>query len=106
MQDKERGAAGGARIRDVTPRNAGAGRPEFKDAAMSAINATAGLWLGLDTGGTFTDAVLLAERRVIASAKALTTPWDLALGIGEAIRAVLALLPADASRQDVSLVSV
>ncbi len=45
---------------------------------MSAINAGQGLWLGLDTGGTFTDAVLLAERRVIASAKALTTPWDLA----------------------------
>ena len=73
---------------------------------MSAINAGQGLWLGLDTGGTFTDAVLLAERRVIASAKALTTPWTLAIGIGKAIRAVLALLPADASRRDVSLVSV
>ena len=106
MHHKERGAAGGARIRYVTPRNAGAMRPEFKDVSMSAINATQDLWLGLDTGGTFTDAVLLAERRVIASAKALTTPWDLALGIGEAIRAVLALLPADARRQDVSLVSV
>src|SRR3984957_13847279 len=104
MPDKERGAAGGVRIRYVTPRNAGAMRP--KDVSMSAINATQGLWLGLDTGGTFTDAVLLAEPRVIASAKALTTPWDLAVGIGEAIRAVLALLPADAGRQDVSLVSV
>ena len=66
-----------------------------------------GLWLGLDTGGTFTDAVLLAGgRRVIASAKALTTPWDLAIGIGKAIRAVLAELPPDARRGDVSLVSV
>src|SRR5450631_4648957 len=73
---------------------------------MSAMNSTPDLWLGLDTGGTFTDAVLLADgRRVIASAKALTTPWNLAIGIGNAIRAVLDG-PAGASRQDVSLVSV
>src|SRR6202453_4279785 len=66
-----------------------------------------GLWLGLDTGGTFTDAVLLAGgRRVIASAKALTTPWNLAIGIGKAIRAVLEELPSNARRGDVSLVSV
>ncbi|MGD0490434.1 MAG: hydantoinase/oxoprolinase family protein [Steroidobacteraceae bacterium] len=66
-----------------------------------------GLWLGLDTGGTFTDAVLLAGgRRVIASAKALTTPWNLAIGIGKAIRAVLEELPPNAVRGDVSLVSV
>src|ERR1019366_420607 len=64
-------------------------------------------WLGLDTGGTFTDAVLLADgRRVVASAKALTTPWNLAIGIGHAIRAVLDNVPAGASRNDVNLVSV
>src|ERR1700683_3261578 len=74
---------------------------------MSEPLAERGLWLGLDTGGTFTDAVLLGDgQRVIASAKALTTPWNLAIGIGEAIRAVLALLPAGTSRRDVSLVSV
>jgi N-methylhydantoinase A/oxoprolinase/acetone carboxylase beta subunit len=74
---------------------------------MSAMNSTQGLWLGLDTGGTFTDAVLLADgRRVIASAKALTTPWNLAIGISKAIRAGLDALPAGASREDVSLVSV
>jgi N-methylhydantoinase A/oxoprolinase/acetone carboxylase beta subunit len=74
---------------------------------MSAANSAQGLWLGLDTGGTFTDAVVLADgRRIIASAKALTTPWNLALGIGEAMRAVLDLLPAGSSHQDVSLVSV
>ena len=57
---------------------------------MSAINSAQELWLGLDTGGTYTDAVLLADgRHVIASAKALTTPWNLAIGIGKAIRAVL-----------------
>jgi N-methylhydantoinase A/oxoprolinase/acetone carboxylase beta subunit len=74
---------------------------------MSAMKSAEGLWLGLDTGGTFTDAVLLVDgSRVIASAKALTTPWNLAIGIGNAIRAVLDLLPAEASRADVSLVSV
>jgi N-methylhydantoinase A/oxoprolinase/acetone carboxylase beta subunit len=74
---------------------------------MSTTNSAQGLWLGLDTGGTFTDAVLLYDgRQVIASAKALTTPWNLAIGIGNAIRAVLDLLPADKSRADVTLVSV
>ncbi|HEY2675751.1 MAG TPA: hydantoinase/oxoprolinase family protein [Steroidobacteraceae bacterium] len=74
---------------------------------MSAKNAGSGVWLGLDTGGTFTDAVLLEHGLgVIASAKALTTPWDLAIGIGNAIHAVLQLLPAGSSRQDVSLVSM
>lgn len=46
--------------------------------------------LGIDTGGTYTDAVLLDEAEgVLASAKALTTKHDLAVGIGEAVRAVL-----------------
>lgn len=44
------------------------------------------LSLGIDTGGTFTDAVLLgADRRVVASAKCLTTPFDLSVGIGGAL---------------------
>ncbi len=48
--------------------------------------------LGVDTGGTYTDAVLLdeGETRVMAKAKALTTRPDLAGGIGAAIDAVLA----------------
>ncbi len=66
-----------------------------------------GLWLGIDTGGTFTDAVLLADgRRVLASDKALTTHWNLTIGIGAAIRAVLAALPAGTTRSAVGLVSV
>ena len=74
---------------------------------MSAIDSGTGLWLGLDTGGTFTDAVLFEDGRgVIASAKALTTPWNLATGIGKALVAVLDLLPAGSSRKDVTLVSV
>ncbi len=49
------------------------------------------LLLGVDTGGTYTDAVLIRdEREVIASAKALTTRHDLAVGIGAAVAAVLA----------------
>ncbi|QBF34054.1 hydantoinase/oxoprolinase family protein [Thalassococcus sp. S3] len=46
--------------------------------------------LGVDTGGTYTDAVLIRdEREVLASAKALTTRGDLAIGVGGAVRAVL-----------------
>ena len=48
------------------------------------------LALGVDTGGTYTDAVLIRdEAEVIASAKSLTTRADLAIGIGRAIQAVL-----------------
>lgn len=47
--------------------------------------------LGVDTGGTYTDAVLMRDEvEIIASAKALTTRHDLSEGIGEAVRAVMA----------------
>ncbi len=43
-------------------------------------------FLGIDTGGTFTDAVLLDDRKqVIAAAKSLTTRFDLAVGIDGAL---------------------
>ena len=47
--------------------------------------------LGIDTGGTYTDAVLYDERsgRVVAAAKALTTRHDLAVGIRGAAGSVL-----------------
>ncbi len=49
------------------------------------------LLLGIDTGGTYTDAVLYNETRgVIARAKALTTRHDLSVGISGAVEAVLA----------------
>ena len=64
------------------------------------------LWIGLDTGGTYTDAVALENgRNVIASAKALTTHWDLSVGLGAALRSVLHALP-EGARQRISLVSV
>ncbi|MEP5804891.1 MAG: hydantoinase/oxoprolinase family protein [Roseobacter sp.] len=56
------------------------------------------LLLGIDTGGTYTDAVLIQdEEKVVASAKALTTRHDLAEGIGAAVRAVLSEGAIDAS---------
>ncbi len=47
--------------------------------------------LGVDTGGTYTDAAILdeAEDRVVASAKSLTTRPDLSKGVGGAIDAAL-----------------
>lgn len=50
------------------------------------------LMLGIDTGGTFTDAVLVDDDSVlvVASAKSPTTHQDLAVGVGAAVRAVLA----------------
>ncbi len=60
------------------------------------------LFLGIDTGGTYTDAVLLDPKRgVLASAKALTTKHDLAIGIGEAMEAVLPV-----ERGEIALVSL
>jgi N-methylhydantoinase A/oxoprolinase/acetone carboxylase beta subunit len=52
------------------------------------------LFLGIDTGGTYTDAVLWSEAggprgAVLAKAKALTTRHDLAVGIAGAVDAVL-----------------
>ncbi len=53
--------------------------------------------LGVDTGGTYTDAVLIRDEQVvIAKAKALTTRADLAIGIGSAVTAVLAKAGVDA----------
>ena len=64
------------------------------------------LVVGLDTGGTFTDAALLdmSERRVIASAKSLTTRHNLAIGVGNAIDALLTSW--NGNRDDISLVSL
>ncbi len=49
------------------------------------------LVIGLDTGGTYTDAALLdaASGQVLATGKALTTREDLSIGLGGAIARVL-----------------
>lgn len=56
--------------------------------------------LGVDTGGTYTDAVVLDDTAdvVIASAKALTSRPDLALGVGAAIDAAIADARVDAAQ--------
>ena len=60
------------------------------------------LLLGIDTGGTYTDAVLFEhDKGVLRTAKALTTKHDLALGIAEAAQAVL-----PEHREEVALVSI
>jgi N-methylhydantoinase A/oxoprolinase/acetone carboxylase beta subunit len=52
--------------------------------------------LGIDTGGTYTDAVLFdTEQGVLASAKSLTTNHHLAVGVGLALDAVLSETHAD-----------
>jgi N-methylhydantoinase A/oxoprolinase/acetone carboxylase beta subunit len=76
-------------------------------ARVEARSPAPEIWIGLDTGGTYTDAVALdAQRRVIASAKALTTHWDLSIGLAGALRAVLGELPPGTGREQISLVSV
>ncbi len=63
------------------------------------------LSLGIDTGGTYTDAVLFDEQRgVIAKAKSPTTRHDLAIGIAGAVDAVMA--HASAAAADIVLVSL
>jgi N-methylhydantoinase A/oxoprolinase/acetone carboxylase beta subunit len=66
------------------------------------------LSLGIDTGGTFTDAVVMEEvegrPRLLAKAKAPTTHDDLAVGVGEAIGAVLD--QADCDPKAIGLVSL
>ena len=48
------------------------------------------LRVGIDTGGTYTDAVLVdADAQVLAIAKALTTPHDLSIGVSEALMQVI-----------------
>jgi N-methylhydantoinase A/oxoprolinase/acetone carboxylase beta subunit len=63
-------------------------------------------FLGVDTGGTYTDAVIVddAADQVIGTAKSLTTRVDLALGIGRAVDA--ALLDAGVAAADIALVSL
>ncbi len=66
-------------------------------ALSGAVTGSSRLRLGIDTGGTYTDAVLVGpDDAIIASAKALTTRDDLAKGVGEAIEKVLREGTADA----------
>jgi N-methylhydantoinase A/oxoprolinase/acetone carboxylase beta subunit len=58
--------------------------------------------LGIDTGGTFTDAVLVDDdKKIVHAEKSLTTRFDLSVGIGN----VVARLPAEKLKQ-VKMVSL
>ena len=62
-----------------------------------------GLGLGIDAGGTYTDAVIyeFLNNRILQKSKALTTKWDFSIGIKEALEQLdTKLLP------DIDLVSV
>lgn len=61
--------------------------------------------LGIDTGGTYTDAVLFDEARgVLAAGKALTTKHDLSIGVRGAVERACAAAPEAAA--DIRLVSL
>ncbi len=64
--------------------------------------------IGVDTGGTYTDAAIIEaqDHRVLARAKAITTKGDLAIGVTEAINLAVAQLPQGLSPQDIGMVSV
>jgi N-methylhydantoinase A/oxoprolinase/acetone carboxylase beta subunit len=49
--------------------------------------------IGIDTGGTYTDAAVIdqARHQILASAKSLTTKGDLSIGVGAAMHEALAL---------------
>ena len=69
---------------------------------------TATYLIGVDTGGTYTDAAVIEAQghRVLARAKAITTKGDLAIGVTEAINQAVAQLPQGLSPQDIGMVSV
>lgn len=62
--------------------------------------------VGIDTGGTYTDAALVdtLSGRVVASNKARTTPHDLSIGVGKALSGLLhqGVQPAEITRLAVS----
>ena len=64
--------------------------------------------IGVDTGGTYTDAAVIEAEghKVVASAKSITTKGDLSIGVSGAIRAAVARLPEGLKPENIALVSV
>ena len=69
---------------------------------MSNVN------IGIDTGGTYTDAVVvdLKSRNVAATAKAITTHGDLSIGVNDALGQVIDALGDEFPHSDIKLVSL
>jgi N-methylhydantoinase A/oxoprolinase/acetone carboxylase beta subunit len=63
--------------------------------------------LGIDTGGTYTDAVVVDQDggEVLSAAKSLTTYYDLSVGIGRAVAGALEALPISARGVDLVALS-
>ena len=76
--------------------------------SAKALSTSTTFLIGVDTGGTYTDAAVIEARshHVVASAKAITTKGDLAMGVAEAITQAVAKLPQGLHSTDISLVSV
>ena len=72
------------------------------------MSSSSSYLIGVDTGGTYTDAAIIEARghRVVARAKAITTKGDLAIGVTEAITQAVAQLPQGLHARDIQLVSV
>lgn len=66
------------------------------------------LLIGIDTGGTYTDAVALdrEKHKVVASSKSLTTKGDLSVGISRALNSVMEMISGTYTVSDISMVSV
>ena len=78
--------------------------PRYHASKMS----TCSYLIGVDTGGTYTDAAVIEANghRVLARAKAITTKGDLSIGVTEAINQAVAQLPQGLLPQDIGMVSV
>ena len=70
--------------------------------------ASATYLIGVDTGGTYTDAAVIEAKghKVVASAKSITTKGDLSIGVSGAITAAIAALPRGLHPENIALVSV
>lgn len=64
--------------------------------------------LGIDTGGTYTDAAVIdaGAHRILASAKSITTKGDLSIGVGHAMASAVAKLDGKVTAADIRLVCV
>ncbi|HQX84776.1 MAG TPA: hydantoinase/oxoprolinase family protein, partial [Aestuariivirga sp.] len=72
------------------------------------MTAAESFFVGIDTGGTYTDAVIIAHgtQKVLGRAKALTTKGDLSIGVKEALTMVMQDLPSAVKPSAIGLVSV
>ena len=88
--------------------NVAAGRESSNGSTDAGRRGVRRLHLGIDTGGTFTDAALLdaATHEVVATAKSLTTKHDLARGVVRSIETAVACLPPGFMVTDIAMVSV